>query len=236
MKGILDRIFNHRYSFFFTAGLCVLAVLVNDKVIRLAVPLTDPVVRYWEQKPYLDRHARLSGGEGPVVFHHGFKHLSLEKGLAFRRISLKPRFSIEFVVNPSRDNPDLAHILGNHPGHFQGFAVERMIGEPGVYLFGFGNGKTWLPIVRFRLVPDEWNYVAILVDGGMLKVFHNGVFAAEINAGDEIENSHLPLWVGNWINRDRPFKGFVDEVRVSNGLVPESDIASNWDRVRKGLE
>ncbi len=151
---------------------------------------------------------------------------------------LSDSFTIEVIVKPSKNQVAYADIIGNHPGYnyYEGFVIQQDNQNQNVYTFGFGNGKEWLPGVKFKLNEEKWNYLAVVVvEKNMIKVFNNGILVASVDAKDSIKNSKMPLEVGNWINGDRPFNGLIEEVRISNGSLSENEILSNWQEIQVKL-
>ena len=170
-----------------------------------------------------------------TLFHEGF--MLGGNGVSSAPLTLNDSFSVEVIVKPYEGQGNYAHIVGNHPGYkyFEGFTLQQDGSKQNVYTFGFGNGKTWLPSVRLHLVPDKRHYVAIVVEKNIISVYVNGFVVASADTGDSMKNSSMPLWIGNWVNRDRPFNGLIEEVRISNNALPRNEIESSWRSVKKTL-
>ncbi|MCX5823823.1 MAG: LamG domain-containing protein [Deltaproteobacteria bacterium] len=116
--------------------------------------------------------------------------------------------------------------MGNHPGYnyFEGFAIQQDGEQEGTYSFGFGNGKTWLPGVKFQLPTGRRFHIAIVVERNKIKVFRNGELVGDADATDVLKNSGIPLSVGNWVNKDRPFHGSIEEIRIVDGAMSEDEV------------
>jgi hypothetical protein len=50
-----------------------------------------------------------------------------------------------------------------------------------------------------------------------------------------MEDSLLPLQIGNWVGNDRPFNGDVKEVRVRNRTLAPDEIAAAAGSIRAKL-
>lgn len=134
-------------------------------------------------------------------------------------IYLNKDFSIEILVRPNKEQVPYAAILGNHPGkdYFEGFVIQQNSVNQNEYTFGFGNGKNWLPNIKFNLTENRLNHLLIDVRQNTTSIHVNGKFAGSVNTIESIKNSDMPLYIGNWVGGDRPFNGVVNEIRIING-------------------
>jgi hypothetical protein len=152
-------------------------------------------------------------------------------GLGINRnpITLNRSFAIEAIVEPFKDQVAYAGILGNHPGYngFEGFVIQQDYLNQNTYSFGFANGKEWLPSINFFLRANELNYLLISVEENTTRVYINGSIVGSCDTKDSIANSEMPLYIGNWINSDRPFNGLIYEIRILNSSLTKEDILSN---------
>ena len=65
------------------------------------------------------------------------------------------------------------------------------------------------------LAREEWNYLAVIRTPDAFKVYLDGEPIASKTASDiQMEDSPLPLQIGNWLGNDRPFNGAMKEFRV----------------------
>jgi len=134
-------------------------------------------------------------------------------------IYLNKNFSIEILVRPNRGQVAYAGILGNHPGkeYYEGFVIQQNYLNQNEYTFGFGNGKEWLPTIKFNLAENRINHLLIDVRKNQTSVYVDGKFIGSVDTIDSIKNSDMPLYIGNWVNGDRPFKGLIEEIKITNG-------------------
>ena len=73
---------------------------------------------------------------------------------------------------------------------------------------------------------EDWIHVAATAEGNEFKIYINGVLKAEgSQAGYEVANSES-FMVGKTRNRDRSFKGTIDEVALFNVALTEADVKS----------
>lgn len=142
-----------------------------------------------------------------------------------KSLDLRSSFTVELMVKPARKQATYANIVGNHPGiNYEGFVVQQDGKKHNVYAFGYGDGKKWLPNASFRLSHSKWNYLIITVKEGLINVYNNGKRIASVDAKKAIKNSDMPLSIGDWSGLDRPFKGEIKEVRISNNIPEDKTI------------
>jgi len=74
--------------------------------------------------------------------------------------------------------------------------------------------------------PEVWIHVAATAEGNEFKIYINGVLKAEgSQANYEVAKSES-FMVGKTRNRDRSFKGTIDEVALFNVALTEADVKS----------
>ncbi len=156
-------------------------------------------------------------------------------GLVFAPLSTKPPWSLEMVVKPAAVQAPSAALIGNHPGRgLGGFVIEQE--APGVCALLVGDGGAWRRVLQLRLRPGQWNYLALVRSLDGFTVYLDGEAAASgIDPGLQIEDSPLPLQVGNWVGNDRPYNGEFKEVRVLNRALAPEEIAATAFGIRRKL-
>ena len=76
--------------------------------------------------------------------------------------------------------------------------------------------------------PGQWNCLALVATGDAVTAYVDGrPVASEAVAGLQIEDSPLPLQVGNWYGNDRPFHGLIKEIRILNRALSAKEVAEN---------
>ncbi len=90
-----------------------------------------------------------------------------------------------------------------------------------------GIGETTTPNAVLTL--NTWQHVAATYDGSTVRIFVNGVQVHQAaHSGALTSSPGFPLCIGNsFAFPDRGFPGKIDEVRVWNVVVPESQIAAH---------
>jgi Concanavalin A-like lectin/glucanases superfamily len=139
------------------------------------------------------------------------------------------------VVKPAAAQGPNAALVGNHPGRGAGgFVVQQE--APGVLALVAGDGKGWRRVLQFSLRPGEWNYLTLVRSDDAFTVYLDGrPVASQVAPDFQIEDSPLPLQVGNWVGNDRPFNGAVKEVRVLNRALAAEEVAASAANIRAKL-
>ncbi|OLN32157.1 LamG domain-containing protein [Desulfosporosinus metallidurans] len=173
-------------------------------------------------------------------FHVGFKNGFVKDGAEFSPVELASSFSVEVLVKPYATQVPYAGIIGNHPGekYYSGFVIQQNSQSANNYQFGFGDGNKWMKETDFKLTPNQWSYVAVIVNQHTqeIVVYVNGTLAGKQVLEGQINNSHQPLFVGNFIGGDRAFNGLIKEVKITNGVLTREEIQINSELVEQNRE
>jgi len=167
------------------------------------------------------------------LFHIATKDSLSENGLDQPGPFLKNDFTIEVLLKPVGNQLPDAVILSNYTRSdvLRGFTLQLNKDITNEYIFAFGNGSVNTPSVVFTLENDKWHYVAITLNGEEIKVYDNGKLLTNFKPGGlAYLNSDIPLTIGNRQSRDGHFKGYIREVKISNGNANEIEI------LKKGKE
>jgi hypothetical protein len=166
-----------------------------------------------------------------------FKEGLRDQMLLAAPVRLGRAFSVEMVVKPAGDQVPNAALIGNHPGtgDYQGFVICHG-GTPNVYHVVFGTGTRWDYALGFTLEPGRWSYLAVVVDETAIQAYCDGrLVASRPAAGLVVQESGLPLQIGDWLEGGRRFRGVIQEVRLLGRALTESEITRTAERVRQAL-
>ncbi len=72
-----------------------------------------------------------------------------------------------------------------------------------------------------------WTHVALTYDGSTLRLFVNGVQAGSMVASGAIQASSSPLWIGGNQPYGEYFNGLIDDVRVYNRALSQTEIQTD---------
>ncbi|MFI5196354.1 MAG: LamG-like jellyroll fold domain-containing protein [Chitinophagales bacterium] len=173
------------------------------------------------------------------LLHIGIKDSLANPGLDYGGLDIKGDFTVEVVVKPVNSQAGHEVVINN----LSQFANEGLRGftfqqnnAPNQYIFGFSNGTTAVPNVVFNLDNNIWHYVVATVNKESLKIYDNGKLLSSANSGGALlVNSELPLVIGNRISRDCHFRGYIREVKISNGNKDQNEIISTAQKLDAAL-
>jgi hypothetical protein len=139
------------------------------------------------------------------------------------------RISVEAWVKPDNLN-SLGVIAGNYSTSSNGnlqFLLRRWGSE--YYEFWIGNGNYWEQVTsNVAPVANVWQHVTGTWDGTTAKIYVNGALAGSINTVITNLSNGNDVWIGaNNINE--VFSGTIDEVRVWNRSLCQSEIQNNMN-------
>lgn len=160
------------------------------------------------------------------ILHVGFSGPFDNSHIALDPIKLRAEFSIVLRARLSENTVQApyAHIVGNHPGknNFEGFVFQRNPGRPeNVFDFSVGNGTEWKHVFDVTLKPAKDTFIAISVKDGKAKIFIDQAVTS-VDLGGSIYDSEMPLYLGNFIGKDRPFSGQIGELLITNTALSEA--------------
>ena len=171
----------------------------------------------------------LKGNEEAIV-HKGFDPEE-QPFILSNPIPLPDTFTLELLLRPASVQSPYATIISNHPGKkgFQGFSLEQIGTRTNYYALGFGNGKAWMPVGEFSIPPGDLHYLAVSKDNRQVSVYLDGRRMAEKLLGADLAASEYPLTIGNWIVKDRPFNGAIQEIRLTRTVASARTVADRAD-------
>lgn len=125
-----------------------------------------------------------------------------------------------------KTNEWLSIVPGGHPSFNNRFQVWS----------NFNNGTTWFDgLTNINFETNKWYHVAIIVNNGDLSVYVDGqkqILELRINGQVSLEalvpdlfsnnDAIFVLGVNYW---DTPFKGMIDDLRIYQGVLSETEIA-----------
>jgi hypothetical protein len=164
--------------------------------------------------------------------HIGFSSPFENSYITFDPVQLGAEFSIVMRARLQENTilAPYAHIAGNHPGknNFEGFVIQKKpIGE-NVFDLNFGNGKKWKHVIDFTLTSDKDTFIAISVKNGKVISVVDKIISS-LDLGGDIQDSAMPLYLGNYIGKDRPFPGQISEFLISRIALSEEALSKLRD-------
>jgi chitodextrinase len=76
---------------------------------------------------------------------------------------------------------------------------------------------------------NSWNHVAFTWDGSIMRLYVNGVAAATQNRGGTLQSTTTPLRIGGNSPYGEMFQGRIDEVRIYNRALTQTEVLSDMN-------
>jgi concanavalin A-like lectin/glucanase superfamily protein len=169
---------------------------------------------------------------GPELLHVGFAGELFGNGVAEPPITFNSDMSIELLITPGEKQVPYADILSNHATDFRGIAVEQLDGNANQYEVALGNGKEWMYIGDFTLLPGRRSYISLQVnDNKEASLYVNGELVAHKTLAAPVASSDRPVYVGNWVGGGRQFNGLINEVLIAKGTRSGPEVHADSERL-----
>ena len=172
------------------------------------------------------------------IYHIVIKDSLAAPGMDHEGLYIKDDLTIEVILKPVSSMAGHGVIMNNlsqFPNEgLKGFTFQQN-NAPNLYIFGFSNGTPVAPNIVFALDSNAWHYVVFTINKEIMKVYDNGRLVGATNSGGALfVNSDLPLVIGNRINRDAHYSGYIREVNVSNGTLDQDEITKRFQKLGAG--
>ena len=137
---------------------------------------------------------------------------------------------------------DWRTIMGKAPTSVLGqnsFAYDFRTDQNGTLRYSLNLGG-WQYVLGPQLTEDTWYHVAGTYDGAELILYVDGAPVGTTQAAGTIEVVADPLCVGNIVNaagtvQNEYWSGVIDEVRIWDRALGESEVAANMEQGREGV-
>ncbi|MGQ9687263.1 MAG: LamG-like jellyroll fold domain-containing protein [Desulfobaccales bacterium] len=146
-------------------------------------------------------------------------------------LDLTGDFTFEALVRPTAD------------GVSGGILHKGAAGGGGKYALGRGTDNKFACVLKgaVRMTSpnaypkDQWYYVVATRTGGDLRLFVNGVQAAQATYSAALGPDAQPLYLGLWNTTSEVFPGAIDFIRIHARGMDAGEIAGRW-AIIQGLE
>jgi hypothetical protein len=143
-------------------------------------------------------------------------------------------FTIESWVNPTNAGSNYRGVWGGF-GTFTGMALQYDDSKGG-WSAQFGNGVSWNRINFGSFTPGSWTHVVVVFEGSTTGTGHiRGYLNGNLVETEDIPSLAITHESTFSIGRGRPgadnyFHGRIDDVKIFNYALSESDIVSEYNR------
>ena len=202
----------------------------------------DGLVAHWTFDEGKGTVARDASGNGNHAQIHGAAFVEFDKGFALQfdgkddyvDCGKPPSLNIEkagTIVLWFKPQAVQGGLFSRSSGG--GWADERFVlsfkdyGGERAFLYCVGDGKTYsyahMPLPRM----NAWSQAAVVVSGRRISVFRDGILVRANVVGFAPKFADFPLLLGKSQGLGPPFlKGLIDDARVYNRALPQSEIIS----------
>ncbi|MDN3491542.1 LamG-like jellyroll fold domain-containing protein [Winogradskyella bathintestinalis] len=106
----------------------------------------------------------------------------------------------------------------------------------GVVYFDLKINDTWVSVNSISAIPlNTWSHISAVYNGTSMKLYINGVPNTTVPQTGNIDVSTSTVKIGKW-NGSNSFNGNIDEVRIWNIAISDSDILDNYNTELTGNE
>lgn len=154
-------------------------------------------------------------------------------------LDIEDNFTFEAWINASSFSPTANAIFSKQRlDGGNGYRLQlNTSGKPGIGI-NDGLGQNFVVESPDRLTVSNWFHVAATYDASVFKVFVNGVQKASFAHKVTLQKSGFPLYIGKeeTIPQIESFIGQIDEVRIWNRALSQTEIQSKMHSVLNGSE
>ena len=159
-------------------------------------------------------------------------YISVADGSSF---NFTNNLSLSLWVNPgsSQSNShagliDKSHCHVSNDGIAKSWVIQQSGDNTNAFWFIHNKNNTSYASSTVGLEANTWNHILVSKENGKVKFYKNGVLVSEDqNTVSSIEtNGDLPLIIGSVNNCNRFFNGMIDDIRIYNRVLSESEVKS----------
>jgi len=81
-----------------------------------------------------------------------------------------------------------------------------------------------------NLNANRWEYIVATYDGSNIRMYKNGALSTTVAYSTSIATSTNSLYIGNYWDGNYPFYGIIDDVRIYNRALSQSEIQAYYER------
>ena len=171
-------------------------------------------------------------------------YISVDDGSQF---NFENALSLSLWVRPKGSQNNYAALLDkSHPlntyGSYKGWVLQQSRNRTNYQYFGFGNGNSWSnthgDTYKISMESDKWNYLTITKVNTTIKYYLNGNLTVieHVSNSNISSNYDLSLYIGSARALSRFFQGDLDDIRIYNRALSESEIKQLYQPCQPSIE
>lgn len=165
--------------------------------------------------PIFSTSGALCTGAGDNAVKFNGINQSVELGTWFNY----PNFTVSMWLKPGGTQVDYASIIDNAFNGPSNWAFQQVSNNTNLYFFK-ANGFA----VSVTLAADVWQHIALVSGSGSISVYLDGILVNSIFIGGVFYDGSQSLRLGDWIFGGTNWNGEMDEVRIYNTALSETQI------------
>jgi len=141
------------------------------------------------------------------------------------------KFTIAMWLNMNTPADRGRQILGKFSYLGSGYYVFMYSGENRIS-FGFhGGGSVWISKSN-DITYNQWQYIAVTLDGNIMKVYLNGTLNSMRNDVGTVGTDTIDLTIGGYVPAYVVGNKFIDEVRIYNRALSDAEIQAIYNATK----
>ncbi len=98
------------------------------------------------------------------------------------------------------------------------------------------SDDTWRgPFYSWTPALDVWYHVIGTYDGSTIKLYINGIQVATTSYTDNLFSQYDNMRIGNYMEGGYPFNGLIDNVRIYNRALSDTEISTLYNRTKQEI-
>jgi len=147
-------------------------------------------------------------------------------------LDLINQFSISLWINPEENQKIFAGLVDKSHATNKGassWVLQQASGVAGKYYLGYFNGNPWSNDYGndyfISTSTNTWNHLVVIKNKNIVLYYLDGILVSKENNNDTTsKNNNLPLWIGAVNGQDRNYNGKMDDLRIYNRVLNESEV------------
>ncbi len=135
-------------------------------------------------------------------------------------------FTVQMWLKPSETQNHLADIIDNNHNATERWVVQQAAPTNSYLFLVFTNGISGN--ASFSLIPNVWQQLTLVKSADEIRVFINGILISSAPCTGTIQGSGINdnIFIGNWNGGGRNWTGTMDEIRLWNHALTQTEIQS----------
>jgi hypothetical protein len=145
-------------------------------------------------------------------------------------LDLTNGMTLEAWVKPSSFTGWRTILYKENPGAGMAWSLYASDSNAPPAIYSATSGNPWRHVTGVAMLTlNAWAHVAGTYNGSMLKIYVNGVMVRSVAAVGDMITTEGPLRIGGHSISSQFFKGLIDEIRIYNRALSQSEIQADMN-------